>query len=422
MTTNFCGITLQSYKEFSGVNLNSYKIENKGTGDFVEQSRRIRQLWDEYEDHASMYSDTTHGNQGLNELHKGRFIEKKIVIGETLKGTHSSMNWVDRMSHLFENAPNEDREKYPFVRQNTSDAVCSDFYPSFKDNLYKVMNYTFDVDEKYLKLLKLDAAGIKNLTENDSNSSYPVIATAASSNHYHEIQGLIRDYHRNLLPIYPGMKLIFYDLGMTIQQIIQMNKHCKCEIRRFPFYIFPRHIRIIKGYGWKPLIIQLMLLEFDFVMWADASVRFNGNPLDKLFKGANEIGVQAVPGWGSIAVRTNARTFTALGEQACLFDYPEFEATWMAFKRSEFTLTAVMRPWILCALQYGCMDFKKSKIHLRCPLGREQKFGSCHRFDQSVIGILLTRLFNYKSHLCQFIVNGIGDIKRDEYVVYFPES
>ncbi|XP_061176097.1 uncharacterized protein LOC133185049 [Saccostrea echinata] len=367
--------------------------------------------------------------RGLNDQYSDRFTEShkyhspspNYKENKILRETSVDSDWVHHMIHLFENAPTENFEKDPFVRQNTSAGDCEDFYPSFKENLYKVLNYSFNVPKKYLEMLNLDDAGIKNLTESDSNSPYPVIAAAASSNHFHEIQGLIRDYHRNLLPIYPDMKLILFDLGLNAKQLKLMKKHCRCEVRKFPFHIFPDHIRILSGYGWKPLIIQLLLQEFDFVMWTDASVRFNGRPLDKLFQGAKEVGVQAIPGWGSIAVRTNQRTFTALGEEMCLFDYPEFEATWMAFVRSEFTLTAVMRPLVSCALQYGCMDFKNSKSFLGCPL-RKKRFGACHRFDQSVIGIILARLFNYKSHLCQFIVNGIGSIKRGEYVNYFPNS
>lgn len=347
------------------------------------------------------------------------------VHRENSHGINAQQNddwmWIQEMSDVYERAPLKNPDKDPFVKQNNTADKCNDFHSSFKENLQKVLKYSFNVPEKYLKLLHLDRVGIKNITSKVVDSPYPILASATSSNHYNEIQGLIRDYHQNLLPLYPNMKLILYDLGLNKNQLEQMKKYCKCEVRQFPFHSFPNHIRSLSGFGWKPLIIQLLLIEFDFLMWADASVRFNGNPLNKLIDGAKEVGVQIIPGWGSIAVRTNPRTFAAFGEQMCMFDYPELEATWMAFKRSEFTLTAVMKPWVSCALQYGCMDFDKSKSYLRCPRGKKQRLGSCHRFDQSVIGIILTRLFNHKSHLCQFIVNGIGSIKRGEYVKYFPK-
>lgn len=56
-----------------------------------------------------------------------------------------------------------------------------------------------------------------------------------------------------------------------------------------------------------------------------------------------EIGLQAIPGWGSIAVRTNVRTFSALGEQVPLLS-KAFEATCMdGIQWSEFTTTPVVR-------------------------------------------------------------------------------
>ena len=54
-----------------------------------------------------------------------------------------------------------------------------------------------------------------------------------------------------------------------------------------------------------------------------------------------------------------------------------------------------MRPWVACALHYGCMDFQNSHSLLNCT-NESIEPHSCHRFDQSTIGILLTRHFNKK--------------------------
>lgn len=255
------------------------------------------------------------------------------VHRENSHGINAQQNddwmWIQEMSDVYERAPLKNPDKDPFVKQNNTADKCNDFHSSFKENLQKVLKYSLNVPEKYLKLLHLDRVGIKNITSKVVDSPYPILASATSSNHYNEIQGLIRDYHQNLLPLYPNMKLILYDLGLNKNQLEQMKKYCKCEVRQFPFHSFPNHIRSLSGFGWKPLIIQLLLIEFDFLMWADASVRFNGNHLNKLIDGAKEVGVQIIPGWGSIAVRTNPRTFAALGEQMCMFDYPELEATCM---------------------------------------------------------------------------------------------
>ena len=49
------------------------------------------------------------------------------------------------------------------------------------------------------------------------------------------------------------------------------------EYRKFDFNAYPRHVRNLRNYAWKTLIIQEMLSEFDGTMWFDSSVKFLGN-------------------------------------------------------------------------------------------------------------------------------------------------
>ena len=41
--------------------------------------------------------------------------------------------------------------------------------------------------------------------------------------------------------------------------LLQLTKVCDCEVISFPFDEFPPHIRIMKGYAWKPLVIQVYI-------------------------------------------------------------------------------------------------------------------------------------------------------------------
>ena len=41
--------------------------------------------------------------------------------------------------------------------------------------------------------------------------------------------------------------------------LFQLTKVCDCEVISFPFDEFPPHIRIMKGYAWKPLVIQVYI-------------------------------------------------------------------------------------------------------------------------------------------------------------------
>ena len=109
-------------------------------------------------------------------------------------------------------------------------------------------------------------------------------------------------------------------------------------------------------------------------------------------KKPNVMESKRIQGDGSISVRTHSRFFDTLLKNQCLLNYPEVKAGVMLITRSCLTLTYIMRPWVSCALQYGYMDCPDAKNDF-CNKSK-RKLSSCHSFDQSVLGIILTRLFN----------------------------
>ena len=178
----------------------------------------------------------------------------------------------------------KDRNRH---QKNSDNPSCGEFYQTFADNLAVIENYTFNVSNSYMKILSLDNEGIEMLSAQKESNNHPqVVVTAVSANHYGESQGLIKDIHQQLLYFYPKIKLIVYDLGLTKFQLLAMHKYCKGEVRTFEFDQYPDHVKDLKGYTWKPIIIQLMLREYNFIIWNDASVRYNGKQygLEKVFK------------------------------------------------------------------------------------------------------------------------------------------
>jgi hypothetical protein len=104
-------------------------------------------------------------------------------------------------------------------------------------------------------------------TAQKENNNHPqVVVIAVSANHYGESQALIKDIHQQLLYFYPEIKLIVYDLGLTNAQWLAMHRYCKCEVRTFEFDKYPDHVKDLKGCTWKPIIIQLMLREYNFII------------------------------------------------------------------------------------------------------------------------------------------------------------
>ena len=189
-----------------------------------------------------------------------------------------------------------DRNRHPIYSDNPSRGK---FYQTFADNLAVVENYTSNVSRPYMKKLSLDNEGIEMLSAQKENNSHPqVVVTAVSANHYGESQGLIKDIHQQLLYFYPEIKLIVYDLGLTKLQLLAMHKYCKCEVRTFEFDHYLDHVKNLKGCTWKPIIIQLMLREYNFIIWNDASLRYNGKQygLKNVFKDTRKHGLQLMGG------------------------------------------------------------------------------------------------------------------------------
>ncbi|XP_052693344.1 uncharacterized protein LOC128171589 [Crassostrea angulata] len=269
------------------------------------------------------------------------------------------------------------------------------FEKVLRKNMQKVDNYLFNDSNKLLKRLQLDREGIIKLsTPRRSKELLPIFVTALSDNHFQEFIQLI-----NSLKIYqetkhPQLMIFVYDIGLSKENSKLVRQMCNCKVRAFPFNTFPKHVKNVLGYTWKPIIIQMMLQEFDFVMWLDTSVRLENT--DPYFVKAKCLGIQVLEGSGSIAVRTQKRLFERFKEDQCMFNYPEIQAGMVIISRTYFTLNYIMRPWVGCALEYGCMDFPNAEVYRNCT--KRWIPSDCHRFDQSTLGVIMTRLFNKRRH------------------------
>jgi len=129
----------------------------------------------------------------------------------------------------------------------------------------------------------------------------------------------------------------------------------------------------------------------------DASIRFLTTDLEPMFSKARSSGVVLTECGGSIAMRTHPSTFQHLDELPCTFkDTHEFQGTFILLYLTPFVREHFLKPLVACALTPGCMvPVHNHKQYVAC--GKYgQVYHDCHRFDQSVIGILTYRLYNDK--------------------------
>lgn len=255
-------------------------------------------------------------------------------------------------------------------------------------------------ESKILQTLQLDDAGIYKLLRSGcqqyASSPFPVIVTAASSNHFGELQQLFMNIK---LLFHTTIKIVFFDLGLNWIQQKSLKSNFNFEYRLFNVSAYPYHVRRLFTYTWKPIIIQQTLQEFSSVIWADTSIRFTSR-LYQLIEIARFTSFAFIElgDWDGYAM-TQPSTFEFINEEPCLFTKPSVDAGFGIYYRNPFTLKYVMRPWVSCALSVGCMALKNwqdnTKYLHSCSDHTKWVF-RCHRFDQSFLNILLVRLFGQK--------------------------
>ncbi|XP_071115123.1 uncharacterized protein [Haliotis cracherodii] len=227
-----------------------------------------------------------------------------------------------------------------------------------------------------------------------------MFVTAASSDHYNESQGLIRNLHQNVFPLIDNYTFVYYDLGLLAWQRQQLKKHCRCEVRSFPLEFMPSRLQNLKCYTWKPMIVQANLPKADILVWMDASVRFSNNVIKPLLDDVERRGMVIYPGGNSVAQHTLQVAMTYMKEDICsLAPVLEHQATFMVFRNELLIREAVVKPWVACAMSPNCMCPRDPHLDLHCNI-YIHNYNKCHRFDQSAINIILTKLF--RSHTSTF--------------------
>ncbi|XP_052816750.1 uncharacterized protein LOC128243189 isoform X2 [Mya arenaria] len=266
------------------------------------------------------------------------------------------------------------------------------------DNFRKIESYRFTGVDRYIaELFPTTTPGLSSGPVAGDDIVSPALVTAFSSNHYLESKFLFKNIEYVVRPQYPDVKVIVYGLGLSNGVKQKLLAFCKCEIREFNFDHYPDHVKIIFGYTWKPIVLQEVAREHTFSIWMDTSVRFTDRDLRPFFENAKRLGVVVTKNTGPIAMRTHTKTFQFLEENPCTFrDRNEFQGGFVMLYSNPTTVKYFMKPWVSCALTLGCMlpDYH-ARDYIDCGKHGNVYF-DCHRFDQSVLGILLSRTYGLK--------------------------
>lgn len=167
-------------------------------------------------------------------------------------------------------------------------------------------------------------------------------------------------------------------------------------------------------------------MEFGFVWWVDASVKFTMWNISRAIKHTKQNGVLFFVSTDSIAnasmtSHTDVRTFKYLNEDICKFrQLGEVWATTVMFYYNQIS-RAIVQAWVSCALNRDCIAPPGTENMLTCHPGVRED-GHCHRFDQSVLSILIRRLFHERNlYPVDERLRKMFFISRREFVDYFEK-
>ena len=218
--------------------------------------------------------------------------------------------------------------------------------------------------------------------------------TGASSNHFREFKANIEHFSNN----FPGIRMIFYDLGLHDSQANEVKKLHFVAFRKFNFDAYPPHVRNLHNYAWKPLIIQQVLAEFDGAMWFDTSVKFQANTtrvLQRMARSKSGILFYVGSTGHSILAATNPSMLKYFPMNKADLESDMFQASAMIILNTADVQQHIMKWACICAFKQECIAPFGSRMH--CPRSVKQqrdKYAGCHRFDQALINILAKNLYN----------------------------
>ncbi|KAL3847990.1 hypothetical protein ACJMK2_018877 [Sinanodonta woodiana] len=79
-----------------------------------------------------------------------------------------------------------------------------------------------------------------------------------------------------------------------------------------------------------------------------------------------------------------------------------------------------MRPWVSCALTFGCMVNNRAQQMLHCPPSpKDWALGACQRYEQAVLSIILWRL--YGRYEAVMFPKRFVDARRGDQFQYFQK-
>ena len=294
---------------------------------------------------------------------------------------------------------NIDRNSSRAAEVNSGGIPIGHYLPvSVVGKTFEMDNETFPIVQEFLKE---NVFKRKPVTLNPNASFFDVVVpvSAASSNHFRELMRVVDHFPKHL----PGVKLVCYDIGLSEPEIDTLKKLAHVIYRKFEFEKYPPHIKNLGNYAWKLLLMGELLSEFDGVLGIDSSIRIYGyfvHILERMVRfHSGGLFFLKIEGGHSIAMATHPGMieYFPMTPKEGLTENMLPGGTILLFNTEDIQ-EHVMKWAAVCALVQDCIAPPGSKRN--CPGNRfwqtpgGEKYGGCHRYDQALLSLLVTNLYN----------------------------
>ena len=148
--------------------------------------------------------------------------------------------------------------------------------------------------------------------------------------------------------------------------------------------------------------LQDILQEYTGVLWMDSSVRFvkpftNLIPLHQLTYPNNGAVLFSKVGHSNLAV-TNPGMYKYIGTNLTAQKTTNtFQAGFALYYRTRHTIENILKWYVVCALEPECIAPKGSQLY--CRFRGLSLYANCHRYDQSLINIIMSNFYHFNSSL-----------------------
>ena len=223
-----------------------------------------------------------------------------------------------------------------------------------------------------------------------------VYVSALSDNHFKEA----KEMFKTVIGCLPKNKIIIFDLGLNEGHIKELSAYGNVEVRPFPFknYSSVPHVKNLDVYAWKPIIAQIVSMEYDVIMYGDSSVRLLSCNLTAALQHLLQFPILSGAPTKPAAIQYThdgmIKYFHFPASRKDMADIGGFQGGVWLMWANDMMKKKLIDPWVDCALHKECIAPSGAKLG---PCGRafprDGHYVGCHRYDQSALNLILAREF-----------------------------